>query len=143
MLRVKMFVLYACMIWGLGLYTHIMEVFVYDKWTHIQGEVTRLVQYYETEKDGDKKPVYDFTVTYTIDGQQKSVEKIGFSGKPKFREGQPYLVRVNPQNIDEVRVTDGGHVTFVWTTVICGGFLFLIGAIGFFADNRRKKRSVE
>ncbi len=137
--QLKMFVLYAFVLWAFGGYVYFKEKFVYSNWTEVQGEITEVETYQQKDKRSDEmKDVYDFTVTYTYEDQQNTVSKTAFSGKPKFKIGDPYPVRVNPANPEETRVSVGSAYFLVMVCAVSGLLFFVTGSFAFF----RKRKSI-
>ncbi|MFA7276232.1 MAG: DUF3592 domain-containing protein [Pseudobdellovibrionaceae bacterium] len=132
-MRLKLFVLYGFVLWAFAGYVYFQENFVYSKWIPIQGEVTKLETYSSKEPDDDQqRPYYDFTVQYEFNGKENLVSKTKFSGVPQFKEGDSYLVRINPDNVEDVRVEAGSSEVLIWVALIGGGFLVFLGVLGFF-----------
>ncbi len=138
--KLKMFVLYGLVFMAFGAYVQYQETYVYGTWADVQGEVIALKRYYEKDKRGKNKAVFDLTVSYTYEGKKNSVERVAFSGNPKFEKGDPYPVKVNPENPDEVRVANGSASTLFFVAYAVGGLFFLIGMLAFLLDRKKPQR---
>lgn len=138
--KLKMFVLFGLVIMGLGAYAQYHETYAYGTWVNVEGEVIALKRYYKKDKRGKNKAVFDLTVAYTYEGEKNSVERLSFSGNPKFKKGDPYPVKVNPENPDQARIVNGSVRVFIFITYAVGGLFFLIGMLAFMSDRKKPQR---
>lgn len=128
----------ALAFWGFGLYVLYQENFVYANWEQVKGEITHLKTYNTVEKKGDEPtPHYDFNVTYEYKGNIKTENRLNFTGKPRFQLGDTYPVSVNPENSNEIRVSDGGEKSLLFVC-FAGGALFMFIHLASIFFKRRK-----
>lgn len=135
--QLKFFVVIGLVFWAFGAKVFYKETMVYSKWDVVEGQVLDVKRYTKTKK-GKDKPVYDFSVSYSYNGEDQIVKKTAFSGIPNFKVGDSYLVSINPLNPEETRVTAGSAMGLILVTLVVGATALLIGLFGFFLDRKKK-----
>lgn len=111
------------------------EKIVYPTWDNIEGTISDIRSYNKTKSDGEKKAVFDITVSYQYKDKQKQVQRNEWSGPTKLKVGDPYLVRINPQNPEDVIITKGSADLLIWICFGFGTFFFLTGLMAFRIKN--------
>lgn len=128
--KIRFLVFAGLAMWCLGIWAWTMEHFVYATWPVAEGHVIELRPYTKID-DGERELAYDFTIEYPWNGQKLLLAKKDFSGRPKFKIGDPMPIQVNIENLEKSRLNDGGLDIFLWTAFICGAFLMFIGSFGY------------